>query len=440
MVKNDILIGTAVDYTSEGFGVVKIDGFPVFVKGLLVNEEAKIGITLVKKSYAFARIIEIIKVSDKRNEDIVCSYSKRCGGCQLLHMKYSHQLEFKKSLVENIFQRIGKVDVKVFDVVPMENPYEYRNKVQIPVGNDNFGKMISGFYRINSNDIIDMDSCIMQSSLSNEIYQFTKKMLLTDNNYQKTRHIVIKHAFSTNEVMVCFVVGQRLKNPTKMVKMLTKEFPLIKSIIVNYNSKDTNVILGEQEEIIYNQGFIYDYLNDLKFKISLKSFYQINSVQTINLYNKAIELAQLKPTDIVLDLYCGIGTITLFASKFVKKVVGVEIVKQAINNAIENMTINNITNCEFVVGDAGEVANKLDYKFNVIFVDPPRKGLDDIAKDSIIKMDPEKIVYVSCDPATLARDVAYFKEYGYVAKDVYLYDMFPNTKHVECVCLLTRIK
>jgi 23S rRNA (uracil1939-C5)-methyltransferase len=439
--KNDRLVLTCVDYTSEGLGVVKVEQFPIFVKNLMVNEKAEIIVTLVKKSYAFGHLAKLLVASEHRITP-PCPIAKVCGGCQLQHLDYNEQLRFKHHMVESVMTRIGKLDVKVQPVMGMDQPFNYRNKVQIPVGIDHHGKMTCGFYRINSNDIVDMESCAIQSDLSNQVYKTTKLLLAQYQLYHDVRHILIKHAFTTDQVMVVLISRvAKLRNSDALVKQLMAKHPQITSVQLNVNQRNDNVILGDTTYLLAGAPTITDRLMDLQFKISAQSFYQVNPVQCAKLYSKGIELAQLTKAMTVLDLYCGIGTITLVAAKSAGKVIGVEVEPTAVADAKSNAKLNNIDNVEFMIGDAGEVAQRLvdnKTRIDVVFVDPPRKGLDDNSKQAIVAMQPDKLIYISCDPGTLARDLAYFKEQGYHTHEVQPVDMFPQTKHVECVVCLKR--
>lgn len=441
MKKNDKIVGTCSGYTKEGLGVVKIDGFPLFVKGILQNETAEMVVTLVKKTYGYAKVLSIKEPSKQRCE-LKCPVAKQCGGCQLQHMTYTEQLHFKKQKVQDVIDRIAKLDMKVEDVLGMENPWYYRNKCQIPVGVDQ-NKVVTGFYRIHSNTIIDTNACAIQSETINEVLSHMKELLQTYGNASVFRHLLIKHAFTTGEVMLVWIVREYpFSSMKEMAKDIVQRLPYIKSVIVNVNTRTDNVILGEKEYTLYGDSYITDAIHNLKFHISSKSFYQVNPVQTNVLYGKALELAQLSGKETVIDLYCGVGTISMFLAQKAKKVIGIEIVPQAIQDAKENAKMNNIDNIEFICSDAASYANKLseeNMRPDVIVVDPPRKGLDQITLNSIIKMQPERIVYVSCDPATMARDLGIIKESNYEIKLVQPVDMFSQTNGVECVTLIERI-
>ncbi len=441
MKKNDKVIGECIDYTHEGLGVVKIDGFALFVKNMCIGDKGEIVVTLVKKSHGYGRLLSLIESSDERVEPL-CSIYKQCGGCQIQHLKYEKQLSFKQRHVESVIKRIGKIDAKVLDIKGMEFPYHYRNKVQIPFGKDKNGKLVSGFYRQNTNEIIDLNTCYIQSDLSNEVYLDTKSFI-QKHYMDQVRHVLIKHGFHTGQIMVVLIVRDlSLKHINEYVAYITEKYECVKSIILNLNTREDNVILGEKEKVVFGTKTIEDRLMGFTFNISSKSFYQVNPIQTKVLYETAIEFAQLKPEDTLVDLYCGIGTIGMCMSLYVKKVIGIEVVSQAVEDAKVNAKKNNISNIEFMCGDASQQANKIlasKQKIDVVVVDPPRKGCDLNTIETIVKMNPSRIVYVSCDPATLARDLSLFKDRGYETIKIQPVDMFAHSVHVENVVLLHRI-
>ena len=439
MKKNDKFIGKCESYTFEGLGVIKHENMPVFVKNMILNEVGEIVITKVLKNYAFGRCLNLIEKSENRVEP-KCPLSKQCGGCQLQHMSANEQKAFKKQRVQDCISRIAKLDIQVEDVISMENPYYYRNKGQIPVGvKDN--QVCTGFYRIHSNDIIDMNECMIQHESINEILQVTKKLIQKYNNGSYFRHLLIKVGFITKQIMIVFIVNnENVPHLDNMIQELSKN-EHVKSMILNINQRNDNVILGEKEIVIYGNKTIQDKLHDLTFNISSKSFYQVNPVQTLKLYDTAVEYAQLTGNETVIDLYCGIGTISQFMAKKAKHVIGIEIVEDAIKDAKINAANNNIENIEFYCSDAGEFAKKLasqNYKPDVVSVDPPRKGCDQLTLDSILTMDPKRIVYISCDPSTLARDLKYLSEHNYLVERVQPVDMFPHSFHVETVASLIK--
>lgn len=439
MRKNDKFIGICESYTFEGMGVVRYEGMPVFVRNMLMGEEGEIVVTKVLKNYAFGRCLTLLKKSEERVEP-KCSIFKQCGGCQIQHMSMHAQQQFKKQRVQDCIQRIAKMDIQVNDVLSMKNPYNYRNKGQIPVGRVE-DHVVCGFYRLHSNDIIDMEECVIQHPLINETAQKLKKLIQKYGIGEYFRHLLIRVGFVSHEIMVVFIVrNEKIPYMEDVVSELSKD-ENVKSIILNINQRQDNVILGNEEILLYGKPTITDKLDDLSFNISSKSFYQVNPVQTLVLYDKAVEFAGLSGNETVLDLYCGIGTISLFMAKHAKKVIGIEIVPEAIEDAKRNAKANQIENVEFYCSDAGAFAKELAMKnehLDVICVDPPRKGCDALTLDSIIEMSPDRIVYVSCDPATLARDLKYLGEHGYDVKEVQPVDQFCHSFHVECVCLIVK--
>lgn len=439
--KNEIVEGVCEGYTNEGFGVIKIDGFPLFVKGVLRSERVQLLVLKVKKNYGYAKVLEIIEESKERVKPF-CPLFKQCGGCQLQHMSVKEQAYFKQEKVENVIRRIGKCNVSVSSIVTMDHPYAYRNKGQVPVGLDTYGNVVCGFYRMNTHQIIDMDFCPIQSNLINQCIQIMKEGLKQFDCVKYFRHILVKHAFVSDTIMLVWIVKQKdFKHQDELLKYVLSKLPMVKSIVLNLNQRDDNVILGEKEYLLYGDSKLFDEIDGIHFGISSKSFYQVNPVQTKQLYGKALEFAQLSGNEEVLDLYCGVGTISLFLAQHAKHVTGIEIVADAIENAKENALLNQIYNVDFVCSDAASYASKLaetGKKLDVVVVDPPRKGCDEVTLSSILKMNPKRIVYVSCDPATLARDIYYLQQHYYVCEKIQPVDMFPNSYHVETVCLLSR--
>lgn len=439
MKKNEKFIGTCESYTYDGLGIVKYNNLAIFVKDMMVHETGEIIITKILKNYGYGRCLSKSVVSQDRIEP-ACSIYKQCGGCQIAHMSYEAQKQFKRERVQNCMTKIGGFNHEVKDVLGMDHPVHYRNKAQIPVGlSDN--QIKCGFYRIHSNEIIDMNECLIQHPYVNELLFKFKQLLNKFQNGDCFRHLFIKVGFASQEVMVVFVAHhENIPHLEEMVEEFS-QFPYVKSIILNINDKVTNVVLGQKEILLYGAPTITDTLKDLKFHISSKSFYQVNPIQTVTLYDKAVEFAQLTGNETVLDLYCGIGTISLFMAKKAKKVLGIEIVEAAIEDAKKNAQLNGIENVEFYCSDAGTFAKKLaneNRQLDVICVDPPRKGCDEAALSSMIVMNPKRIVYVSCDPATLARDCKYLCANGYEIKEIQPVDMFPNSYHIETVVLLSR--
>ena len=439
--------GKCIDLSFEGKGVVKLSYGTVFVDGLFPGEEAEIEIQYKRAGSYFGKVHRLIKKSPDRIQPL-CGVCTACGGCQFQQYSYEAQLKYKTNKVKDAFRRHLKQEVKVEDALGMDNPYEYRNKIQVPIGRDPHGHIVSGFYRSGTHKIIPIEKCYIECSKASDIIQVFKTLLKEfhyepyneDTGYGLFRHILIRTSYHYDDVMVTLVTTQdEFKGRNNFVKEFIKRCPNIKSLVQNINKRDTNVILGEKERILFGSGHIKDSILGVDFLISSKSFFQVNPVQVEVLYSKAIEFAKLNKDETIFDAYCGIGTISLIASKQVKKVVGVEIVKEAIIDAKKNAKLNKIENAEFVCGDAGEafkdlVNNKV--KFSTVFVDPPRKGLDEKFIKTLLELKPEKVVYVSCEPETLARDIALLS-IDYEIKKIQPVDMFCQTFHVETVCALS---
>ncbi len=448
--KNKEYIVDIVDIGQGGVGVGKYEGFTVFVEGGLVQDKVKVKINKAKKSYAVGDIVEIIEKSPFRVDRICSDKLKDCGGCQIQELDYKKQLEIKTNEVKQVISRIGKLEgVIIYDTIGMDQPQRYRNKAQFPVQKINNNPEI-GFYKKKSHDVIPTDSCVIQHEVNDKIMRIIKTYIQAYNvsiydeksHTGVLRHLVTKIGFTTNEVMVVLVAnGRKLPYLNELASVLEENVPGFKTLVVNVNREKTNVILGKENRVIYGEGKINDYIGDLVFEISPLSFFQVNPVQTEVLYNKALEYAELKENDTVFDIYCGIGTISLFLAQKATKVYGIEIVEAAIEDAKINAKLNNLDNVEFYVGKAEEVVPKM-YKegktANVVVVDPPRKGCDEKVLDTIVSMSPDKVVYVSCNPSTLARDLAYLDERGYKTVEIQPVDMFPHTMHVECVAKLIK--
>lgn len=446
--KNEEYIVTIIDYGCEGEGIAKINNFTVFIPGAMKEEKVKIVIVKVNTSHAFGKVLEIITPS-KARQDTDCTTYQRCGGCNLRHMKYKETLELKKNMVQNLVDKSLKTKLIVKDTIGMEKPYHYRNKAQYPVGYNKNGEMVTGVYAKRSHEIIEINACSIQMPISEQIAKFILQWIKENGisaYNEKTgngqlRHIIVKIGLHTGEVMCILVTNEKdLPNETKLVEALKQKFPEIKTIVKNINNKNTNVIMGKENYILYGNGYIQDKLGDFTFTISPLSFYQINPIQTEKLYHLAIEKANLEKKDIVLDLYCGIGTIGIFASPHVKQVYGIEVVEQAIKDAKENAKINQIQNMQFYCGEVEEILEKVLQKENmvpnVVFVDPPRKGLDEVTIQNIRKLKPKRLIYISCNPATLMRDLKQLEE-EYDIRELQPVDMFPFTSHIETVTLLT---
>lgn len=437
--------------THEGQGVGKIEGFVVFVDGVLPGENVDIKIVKQTKSYAVGKLVNINNSSADRVKPFCPVYDK-CGGCAVQHMSYQAQLDFKKDTVLQNIRRIGGLqNIKVNNTIGMENPFKYRNKVQYPVGSDK-GDIRIGFYETRSHNIIDSNLCDIQPDESNNIRDVVRGfckdagIAIYDEKTGKglLRHVMVRKGFKTGEIMVVLVInGDKLVKSDELVNKLLEYFPDIKSIILNVNTRNTNIILGDKNICIYGQKYITDYIGSFKFEISPLSFFQVNPIQTEVLYEKALEYAGLSGNETVFDLYCGIGTISLFLSQKAKHIVGVEVVADAICDAKRNADINGVSNVEFLVGEAEKVIPELyeqGVKADVVVVDPPRKGCDQLLLNTLVEMQPQRIVYVSCNPSTLARDLKYLTEHGFEAKEVQPVDMFPWTGHVECVVLMSRVE
>ena len=445
--KNEEYIVNIIDNGFEGEGITKIDGFTIFVPNAIKGEEVKILIVKVLTSHAYAKLIEIIKKSENRIEPDCATY-KRCGGCNLRHLSYDATLDLKQNIVQNLVKKNLKSCVSVNKTWGMGNPYNYRNKLQYPVGKDKNGNIIVGVFANRTHEIIKTDECLIQNKKANEIAKFIVQLakkydisVYDENNQQGLlRHIVIKTGIRTNEIMVILVInGDSLSYQENFLNELKNKYNEIESIVLNINKKNTNVILGDKNINLLGNGYIKDILGDYYFRISPLSFYQVNPVQAEALYNIAIEGLNITKQDVVFDLYCGIGTISIFASKYAKKVYGVEIVEQAIKDAKWNSEFNKIENTKFIAGDTEKVIDDLinNKKIipNIVIVDPPRKGLDRNTINNIIKIHPKKIAYISCNPATLVRDLAYLEDM-YKIEMIQPVDMFPWTSHVECVAVL----
>ena len=451
--KNKEYILDIVSQGYEGEGIAKInDTFTVFIEGALKGERVNVRIVKSKKNFAYGKLLEVIEPSLERCE-AKCSIHKRCGGCKLQYSTYKEQLNFKFERVKDCITKIGKLDESIVQFpLGMDEPWRYRNKVQLPIGMVN-GELKIGFFAPRSHEIIDMETCLIQDEIADKVVGITRTWIKKNNikpynidgKYDETgilRHIMIRRGFTTNEVMVVLVTnGSKLPNKDEFISLITENIPGIKSIVQNINSKPTNVILGQECITLWGESTISDYIGEFKFNISPLSFFQVNPVQTEVLYNKALEYAGLTGDETVFDAYCGTGTITLFLSQKAKKVYGVEIIPQAIENANINAKENNVNNVEFFVGESEVVIPDLinkGIKADVVVVDPPRKGCDVKLLNAITNIDAKKIVYVSCDPSTLARDLAILEGNGYKTVRVQPVDMFPHTAHIETCVLLQR--
>lgn len=440
--KNEEYEVNIIDNGYQGEGIAKIDGITIFIDNAIKGEKVKIKILKVLTNYAYGKIIKILKKSQARCE-IDCKTFVKCGGCNLRHIKYEETLTLKKSIVENNMKKAGIENAVINDCIGMENPYNYRNKLQYPCGILD-EKPVIGVFAERSHRIIETKSCFIQNKLTQEIaydvFEFMKENSIPVYD-EKTRtgeirHIYLRIAVKTNEVMLVLITNKRkITKEEELVKYITSKYKEIKTIIKNINTKFTNVILGNENEILFGNGYIEDILLGFKFKISPMSFYQVNPYQTEVLYSEAIKKANLTGDETIFDLYCGIGTIGICASKYVKKLYGIETIPEAIEDARENARINGLSNAKFIVGNVEEKLPSLVkdiIKPDVVFIDPPRKGCDKTALETLLNIAPIKIVYISCNPATLARDLKILEE-KYEISEITPVDMFPFTSHVESV-------
>lgn len=453
--KNDSFTVTITDLSEDGAGIGKVDGYTWFIKDTVIGDVVEAGVMKMKKTYGFARLLRVITPSAHRIEP-ACPSARRCGGCQLQAMSYEEQLRFKERKVYNNLRRIGglgdELDRIMEPIMGMDEPWRYRNKAQFPFGRDKDGRIITGFYAGRTHSIIEQRDCLLGVEENQQILDIIKAFMEEFNisPYEEeshrglVRHALIRKGFRTGQLMVCLVLnGKKLPHSQTLIERLLT-VPGMTSISYNVNTEKTNVILGSEVVNLYGPGYITDYIGDVKYQISPMSFYQVNPVQTEKLYGTALEYAELNGEETVWDLYCGIGTISLFLAQKAKQVYGVEIVPQAIDDARQNARLNGFDNVEFFVGKAEEVLPEQYHKNQIyaqtIIVDPPRKGCDTVCLDTIAEMAPEKVVYVSCDSATLARDVKYLGEKGYEVKRVRCCDMFSWSGHVECCVKLERVE
>ena len=473
MNKNDRLQLTIEDMSVDGEGIGHADGMTLFVKGAVVGDEIIAGVTKVKKSMCYARVVEIITASPHRVAPI-CPVSGPCGGCQLQVLNYDKQLELKTKFVKDNLQRIGgfspeEIQAITEPIIGMDEPYHYRNKLQLPVGLDKNGDVVMGFYLSHSHDIVPINTCHLSHPQIDAVIPIIRRWIqdkhisIYHNGKGMLRHILIRYAAATRELMVCLIGNVHLSDKTdRDRKLLDKlydladelqDIPGMTSIVFNENCKNTNVILGDKTHLIWGRDYICDLIGEVSFNISAKSFYQVNPIQTKRLYDKVAEYAALTGEETVWDLYCGIGTIGLCLSKQAREVFGVEVVPQAIEDARVNAMINGIINAHFTVGKVEDIVSEIAGKESgqasrdidngvpphpdIIIVDPPRKGCDSACLDAILKLQPKKVIYVSCNPSTLSRDLKRLCENTYTLSKLTPVDMFPQTHHVETCCLLT---
>lgn len=447
--KNDIVVVDILDMNQDGEGVGKVNGYPLFIKDTVIGDKAEVKVIKALKSFGYGRLMRIIEPSSDRIQPR-CAVAKQCGGCQLQAYAYEKQLIFKENKIRNHLERIGKIkDYMLEPIVGMEEPWRYRNKAQFPVGRNKDGEIVIGFYAGRTHSIIENEDCYLGEEINSEILKSVKEYMEENgvSPYDEAahqgfvRHILIRRGHYTREILVCIVInGRKLPYKEQLVEKLLKfKKDGLKSITLNYNEEKTNVILGTELEVLWGTDFITDMIGGITFQISPMSFYQVNIEQTEKLYKKVLEFADLTGKETVWDLYCGIGTISLFLAQKAKKVYGVEIVP-AVQNARENAKRNGIQNVEFFLGASEEVLpewyEKKKEKIDIIVVDPPRKGCERELLKTIVKMKPEKIVYVSCDSATLARDLRILEEEGYKTEKVQGFDLFSQTVHVESVIMM----
>ena len=447
MKKNEEYIVDIIDNGFQGEGIAKIDNTTVFVKGAIKDEKVKTLILKVDKNISYGKIVEIINSSKERVSPDCITYPS-CGGCSLRHVNYDYSLRIKENAVRTTLRKTYGKDVEIEECIAAKNPICYRNKLQFPVAVSKDNKAVMGVFQERTHNIIETRNCLIQDNKSQEIANFIIDFM---NEHgipaydEKTlsgtiRHIVIRAGKKTDEIMVNLVTNQEnIPHEKELVEELIQKFTNIKTIVKNINNKNTNVILGKEVKVLYGEGFIYDFIGKYKFKISPLSFFQVNPVQTERLYSKAVEYADLKGNETIFDLYCGIGTIGIFSSDKAKKIYGIETIPEAIEDAKQNATLNNIENAEYFVGDVEkelpELIEKRSITPDVVFVDPPRKGCDKTAIDTLLKIESKRIVYVSCNPATLGRDLKLL-EVKYELEHLSVCDMFPYTSHIECVCAL----
>ncbi len=468
MQKNEIVKVKIEDIGVGGEGIGKVDGYTLFIKDAIIGDVVEAKVMKAKKNYGYARLMNVLTPSKDRVEEPVCPMARKCGGCQIQEMKYPAQLAFKEAKVRGNLERIGEVPTELLDqimhpAVGMDGeemqPFRYRNKAQFPIGTDKDGRVIAGFYAGRTHSIIENTDCALGVEVNEEILNcildFMEEFKIPAYDEVKhkglVRHVLLRYGFKTDEIMVCLVInGKTIPHCHDLVGRL-RQIPGMTSITLSTNTAKTNVIMGDTIRLLWGQEFITDYIGEIKYQISPLSFYQVNPVQTEKLYGLVLDYAGLTGNEAVWDLYCGIGTISLFLAKKAKQVYGVEIVPQAIDDAKNNAKINDITNAEFYVGKAEEVLPEYYKEYekthngetahaDVIVVDPPRKGCEESLLQTIVDMQPEKVVYVSCDSATLARDVKFLRANGYELKDVTPVDQFPHTVHVETVVLLSQQK
>ena len=441
--KNDLVTLEITDLGSTGEGIGRVDGFTLFVKDALIGDVIEAKVIKVKKSYGYGRLMAVVTPSLYRTEPL-CSQARACGGCQIQPLAYEQQLKYKENKVRGLLERVGKVQDYVMEpMIGMEDPWNYRNKAQFPVGRTKDGEVVTGFYAGRTHSIVPVENEKLMDIVRQWMNDHQISVYNEETHKGLVRHIFIRIGKYTGEIMVCLVInGKNIPAAEDLIQRLI-QVPGMTSICLNINQAKTNVILGNQMKYLWGAKYIRDFIGDVQYQISPLSFFQVNPVQTQKLYQTALAYGDIKKDDVVWDLYCGIGTISLFLAKHAKQVCGVEIVPQAIDDARENARLNGIENASFFVGKAEEVLpqqyEEKGISADVIVVDPPRKGCDEKLLECMVRMHPERIVYVSCDPATLARDLKFLEEHGYKVKKVRCVDMFPHSVQVETICLLSKL-
>lgn len=455
MINKPVKVGDVVDIELENLAhggdvVGRIDSFTIFISKGVPKEKARVKITQVKKNYARGEVIEVIEESEDRINPI-CPFAKDCGGCQIQHIDYQAQLEHKKKIVRDNLERIGNLEqIKVNPVKGMENPFFYRNKAQFPLGTNQDNQVISGFYAPGSHEIIEINNCSIQHPLINRIAARTMELIeeyelsIYDEKLHKglLRHLVIRAGVCTNQAMLIIVTkDNKFPEARRLARRLMEEIPELVSVQHNLNPAKTNIVLGKVTKTLAGEDHIFDYIGEVKYKISPLSFFQVNTLQAKVLYDQVVEYAALTGKEKVIDAYCGLGSITLYVANQAQEVYGIEVIEEAIEAAKENAQLNGITNANFKVGKVREVLPRLKKEFipEVIIVDPPRKGCHQDVLKSFVEMEPKRIVYVSCNPSSLARDLKYLASQGYKTVEVQPVDMFPQTYHIENVALIKKV-
>ena len=434
---------TCENLNHRGMGVCKADRFPIFVPGLLPGEVALVEVKDLRKTYGYGRVVSQLSLSKERTVPVCPSFGE-CGGCQIMHMAYPAQLEFKKKMAEETFRRIGHLELKVKDIIGMEEPYHFRNKVQVPF-RDMGGEIRAGFFKQGTHEIVPLEECYIQPRTATAIVSKVKGLFEEHGlpAYDEAghrgllRHLLIRKTVSDEYMVVFITLEEAFPKAEGIVKALVSEFPMIKSIIQNINPKKGNAILGETSKLLYGNEYLLDEICGLRFRVSEKSFFQTNHAQTEKMYRKILSYAAPKNDEIILDGYSGVGTISLLLAREAKKVCGIEVVPEAVRDARINAELNGVKNAAFLLGKTETEIEKIKEKISTVVVDPPRKGCDAGLLEAIIARKIEKMVYVSCNVATLARDLEILSSF-YEIKEITLVDMFPQTSEVEAVCLLEK--